>query len=86
MALNVLDFGAVGDGTKDNTGAFTAAMKAAAETGNGAVFVPRGRFLIKGNLDVPEGVMLEGVFCAPAARTKNSGSVRPQETDAISLA
>src|ERR1035441_4066839 len=57
MALNVQDFGAVGDGTKDNTEAFAAAIKAAAETGNGAVFVPRGRYLIKGNLDVPEGVI-----------------------------
>lgn len=74
-ALNVQDFGAVGDGKKDNTEAFAAAMKAAAETGNGAVFVPRGRYLIKGNLDVPEGVMLEGVFCAPSARSQRSGSV-----------
>src|ERR1019366_3864195 len=75
MALNVHDFGAVGDGTKDNTAAFTAAMKAAAETGNGAVFVPRGRYLIKGNLDVPAGVMLEGGFRAPSARSQNRGSV-----------
>ena len=55
MALNVQDFGAVGDGKKDNTEAFAAAMKAAAETGNGAVFVPRGRYLIQGSLTVPEG-------------------------------
>src|ERR1035437_10551226 len=59
MALNVQDFGAVGDGKKDNTEAFAAAMKAEAETGNGAVFVPRGRYLIKGNLEVPEGVRSE---------------------------
>jgi subtilisin family serine protease len=72
MALNVQDFGAVGDGTKDDTEAFAAAIKAAAETGNGAVFVPRGRYLIKSNLDVPEGVMLEGVFRAPSARTNSS--------------
>ena len=75
MALNVQDFGAAGDGKKDNTAAFAAAMKAAAETGNGAVFVPRGRYLVKGNLEVPEGVMLEGVFRAPSARSANSGSV-----------
>src|ERR1035437_3934760 len=59
MALNVQEFGALGDGKKDNTEAFAAAMKAAAETGNGAVFVPRGRYLIKGNLVVPEGVRSE---------------------------
>ena len=73
--LNVQDFGAVGDGKQDSTQAFTAAMKAAAESGNGAVFVPRGRYSIQGNLDVPEGVMLEGVFCAPSGRTQHSGSV-----------
>src|ERR1039457_1383396 len=47
MALNVQDFGAAGDGKKDNTEAFVASMRAAAETGNGVVFVPRGRYLIR---------------------------------------
>jgi hypothetical protein len=75
MALNVQDFGAVGDGTKDNTDAFAAAMKAAAETGNYAVFAPCGRYLIKGTLEVPEQVMLEGVFRAPSARSHGDGSV-----------
>ncbi len=74
-ALNVLDFGAVGNGVKDNTGAFAAAMKAAAEGGNGVVFVPRGRYLIRGNLDVPDNVTLEGIFSAPSGWTKDSGSV-----------
>ena len=75
MALNVQDFGAVGGGKKDNTEAFIAAIKAAAQTGNAAVFVSRGRYLVKGNLAVPEGVILKGVFLAPSARSRNSGSV-----------
>jgi len=75
VTVNVQDFGAVGDGETDNTGAFVAAMKAAAGSGNGVVFVPRGRYLIKGNLLVPPGVMLEGVFRAPSARSQQSGSV-----------
>jgi hypothetical protein len=75
QALNVLDFGAVGDGTKDNTDAFTAAMKAAAGTGNNVVFVPRGQFLIRGHLEVPASVTLEGVFSAPSARSHAEGSV-----------
>ncbi len=74
-ALNVQDFGAVGDGAKDNTKAFAAALKAAASDGNGIVFVPRGRYLIRGNLDVPANVALEGVFSAPSARNKDNGSV-----------
>ena len=39
--------------------------RAAAGTGNYAVFVPRGRYLIKGTLEVPANVRLEGVFDAP---------------------
>jgi len=42
--LNVKDFGAVGDGTTDDTDAFNAAIAAA--TGGGIVFVPRGVYLI----------------------------------------
>ena len=75
MALNVRDFGAVGDGIKDNTAAFVAAMRAAADTGNYCVFVPRGRYLIKGNLEVPANVMLQGVFDAPSGRNPHDGSV-----------
>jgi hypothetical protein len=72
--VNVLDFGAVGDGKKDNTAAFQAAMKAAADA-NGSVFVPRGRYLIQGNLDVPPNVAIEGVFYGPSAHTKDQGSI-----------
>jgi hypothetical protein len=72
--LNVRDFGAVGDGKADDTAAFTAAMKEAADAGGDLVFVPRGNYLIKGMLDVPEHVTLEGVFRAPTARTQNRGS------------
>ncbi len=73
-ALNVQDFGAVGDGKKDNTEAFTAALKAA-EGGNGTVFVPRGSYLIGGNLVVPRSVMMEGIFRGPSAHSKDQGSV-----------
>lgn len=75
IALDVRDFGAVGDGVKDNTAAFTAAMKAAVDRANFAVFVPRGRYLFKGRLEVPPNVILEGVYVAPSGRRKNVGSV-----------
>jgi hypothetical protein len=73
-SVNVRDFGAVGDGKTDDTAAFNNAMRAA-EKGNFAVFVPRGKYLIKGELTVPANVSLEGVFVAPSARTKEAGSV-----------
>jgi hypothetical protein len=71
---NVRDFGARGDGNTDDTGAFVGAMKAAAQDGGGIVFIPTGNYLIKNVLDVPENVVLEGVFRAPTARTQNRGS------------
>jgi hypothetical protein len=72
--LNVHDFGATGDGKTDDTAAFTAAMKEAGDAGGDLVFVPRGNYLIKGTLEVPANVTLEGVFRAPTARTQNRGS------------
>lgn len=74
VGLNVRDFGAVGDGKADDTPAFTAAMKEAGDAGGDLVFVPHGNYLIKGTLDVPENVTLQGVFRAPTARTQNRGS------------
>jgi hypothetical protein len=81
-ALNVRDFGALGDGKKDDTAAFAAAMKAAAETGNFAVFVPRGHYLIGTRLDVPANVILEGVYRGPAGRAHEAGSVLLAVADA----
>jgi len=81
-AVNVRSFGAAGDGVKDDTKAFEAAMKTAAETGNYAVFVPRGRYLISGRLDVPSNVRLEGVYTGPCERTSDAGSVLLAVADA----
>ena len=57
--LNVMDFGAKGDGKTDDTEAFQKAMAKAALT-NGAVFIPEGNFLCS-ELKVPEGIGLHGL-------------------------
>jgi len=44
-AFNVVDFGAVGDGTTLNTAAIQKAIDSCAATGGGTVFVPPGTFL-----------------------------------------
>jgi hypothetical protein len=72
--LSVLDFGAAADGRQDDTPAFQAAFQAAARRGGDVVRVPRGHYLIKGTLDVPENVVVEGYFRAPTARTQTHGS------------
>lgn len=75
-AVNVLDFGAAGDGVKDDVEAFKAAMKASVDAGNNCVFIPRGRYLIKGHLEIPANVMLLGIFHgAPSGRNRDDGSV-----------
>lgn len=59
--LNVIDFGAKGDGTTDDTQAIQSAMDKAAGT-NGAVFIPEGSFACS-ELKVPAGI---GVYGLPA--------------------
>lgn len=72
-SVSVSDYGAVGDGTTDDTAAFMAAMAAVGTTG-GVVRVPAGRYLIATHIDIPDHVTLEGVFTVPTAWTQNLGS------------
>ena len=58
--LSVLDFGAMPDGTTDNTAAFTKALQAAAATGGGIVHVPTGRYSFSGSLVFPKETSLHG--------------------------
>lgn len=56
--LNVMNFGAVGDGSTDNLAAFQNTINAA---GIGqAVFVPAGTYRINGTINLPEGVVIRG--------------------------
>lgn len=54
-------FNAQGDGSTDDTSAFTQAMAAAYGDGGGIVTVPAGRYRIAGTLIIPRFVTLEGV-------------------------
>ena len=63
--ISVKDFGARGDGVTDDTKAFTAALEAAAKNGGGIVKAPAGTYCIKGNLNIPTAVTLEGTWRAP---------------------
>lgn len=73
-ALNVMDFGAKGDGKTDDTAAIQKAIDAASAVGGTQVTLPRGNFLIRGHLEVKEHVVLKGVFEAPTARTQMLGT------------
>ena len=56
---NVIDFGAVGDGSTDNTTAIQNAMTAA---GPGTLLFPDGVFNISGALTVPLGLKIQGTY------------------------
>ncbi len=64
---NVRDFGAVGDGQKDDTASFQAALDTAGAAGGGIVLAPRGTYLIAGRLKVPMAVTLRGIFSSVPA-------------------
>ena len=71
---NIRGFGAVGDGRVDNTAAIQRAIDAASKHG-GEVFVPVGRWLCKGHLEIKMGVHLRGVNSAPQSWEPQSGSI-----------
>ncbi len=57
-AINVTDYGAVGNGTTDNRTAFQNAINAASY--GEAVFIPAGDYRLNGNITLPSGVVLRG--------------------------
>jgi hypothetical protein len=71
--FSVLNFGAVADGTSDNTAAFQKAIDAASVSG-GIVTVPAGKFLIKGSL-LLHGVSLKGENIAPRSWEPLNGTI-----------
>ena len=67
------DFGAVGNGTFDNTTVLQAAIDAASAVGGGTVLVPPGTFLWTGQLVLPPYVSLKGVGRATILKWGGSG-------------
>lgn len=58
--VNVADFGAVGNGTTDNTVAFQAAIDYAYNQAKSQVYVPDGNYLIGATLHLRRGIVLQG--------------------------
>jgi len=61
---NAKEYGVRGDGVTDDTAAIQAAIDKAAEQG-GQVYLPPGRYLVAGSLQVKPGVALVGAAVAP---------------------
>jgi hypothetical protein len=73
FALNVRSFGALGDGSADDTDAFQKALDSAGRQGGAQVQVPAGQYMIRRHLSVPPHVTLAGIAEAPP-RSHNKGS------------
>jgi hypothetical protein len=78
---NVRDFGARGDGKTDDTAAFQRALDEAGKAGGGVVYAPRGNYLFKGHLVVPNGVTLKGVWESVPAHNGIRDAGLPKPTD-----
>ena len=72
--FNVLDFGAIGDGKKDNTQAFQLALNKASSIG-GIVYIPAGQYKIGGVLTIPDGVTLKGIAEGPVMASPKKGTL-----------
>ena len=62
---SVTDFGAKGDGITDDTESFQKGLNSLTNVGpskvnGGILFVPAGKYVIKGNLNIPKGVTIRG--------------------------
>ena len=73
--INVLDFGAKGDGVTDDTAAIQKCLDEAAKKGGGVVYLPPAKYLVKGSIKVPVGVAVKGAAQAPLAIDPLIGTV-----------
>lgn len=63
--VNAKSAGVVGDGVTDDTAALQKVLDQTSEAGGGVVYLPAGKYLVKGSLKIPVGVALKGVAQAP---------------------
>ena len=77
-SFNVLDYGAKGDNSTDNTKAFASALAAAATAGGGVVVAPPGLYRFQGSLSVGEGVRLQGSYASVPSHDLRGGA-RPND-------
>ena len=78
---SVRDFGALGDGKTDDTGAFQRALDAASKAGGGVVRAPRGDYFFAGSLNVPSAVTLKGIWESVPAHNGIRDAGLPKPTD-----
>ncbi len=71
---DVKAYGAVGDATTDDTAAIQRALDDAGAARGGIVWLPSGNYMVRGHLNIPSHVTLEGIWTAPPAWSAMAGS------------
>lgn len=72
--VKAASYGAVGDGSTDDSTAVAAAITAASAAGGGTVYFPKGTYKISGTLTVPVGVSLLGSGAGASTLSQSSGA------------
>lgn len=75
IAYSVADFGITGDGVTDVTNQFQDLLDDLGAIGGGTLFVPEGRYVIKGNLILPKGITLRGEWKKPVKGAPLVGTI-----------
>lgn len=73
--FSVADYGATGDGTTDVTSIFQARLNALGALGGGSLFVPAGKYVLKGNLNIPKGITIRGEWEKPIKGQAIKGTI-----------
>jgi len=79
--LDVTQFGVKPDGQSDSTAAFQQALDAAAKAGGGIVYAPKGSYLFKSHLNIPNNVTLKGLWESVPAHNGIRDRGMPKPTD-----
>ena len=72
--IHVDDYGAVGNGTSDDSGAFTSALAALGTTGGIVMIDSDKKYLIDNNLTVPAGCSIKGQIAYPGTLGDNNST------------
>ena len=83
---NVKDYGAVGDGVADDTGAIRRAIAGLLRnSGGGTLYFPAGTYRVtEPDIEIPQGVMFRGHWNDPSLGTKGEQTVILADFDANS--
>jgi hypothetical protein len=74
-AYNVKDFGVTGDGVTDVTQRIQSLLDSLRKINGGTLFVPEGKYVLRGTLLIPKGITLRGEWSKPVKGQPIKGTI-----------